>query len=451
MADGESGSGCATPWWSGGTISPEVEVDDHGRDVVGVEGAVAIRVRRIERGLEIGVAEVDVGPAPAATAALLGDQRRLERDVTCEQAEAGVRLRGSVLATAPARGGRGGLAVDRDGCGLAGEAVAQRGETCRDRRDRGGRDDEDAEEREQHEEQAGDDRVRGRDHRRGRQPADPAAAGLHGGAAVGGERGAVQDVDQAARGQDQRAPADRDATRGRALVRVTQHAPGEAEQQEREDPVEGAHGAGDHGADEAAEPGRDVPPHGERDEHGEADEEEAQTIAAVRRVELAGAAPEPADGAAEHVTDPDPDRAEHAPEGAQGPVERRGGGGLPARGRLTRRRRTGRPGRRGRACGGGTRRGRPCGLARAARRGSALASGPGSGIGRRGRTGRHDARLPTPPPPAPHATPVTALGSRVNVPVSGLPAARRHIQRGRVGVRPRRRRGRSSGGGGAGR
>ena len=142
----------------------------------------------------------------------------------------------------------------------------------------------------------------------------------------------------------------------------------------------------------------DAEPHPGADDHGDGEQEEADPVATVGRVELAGAVVHRADQAADHP----PGQGERTEQGAgrePRPGRRRARGAgrrLPGRlggrppGRLARGRGAGRAAARGRgAAGGGT------GLPGAGRAGRGARAG-GRG-GARGRGGRPRARAPGPP------------------------------------------------------
>ena len=215
-------------------------------------------------------------------------------------------------------------------------SARSRAGTWRDRR-RG--DDEQPEHGEHGEQQGRDVRSERGDDRRAGDPAEPAPAVLHRGAAVGGDRGAVGDVPQPAAGEHERAPADDDAPGGGALPGVAQDPPGEGSQQQRHRPVQPAGRAGDHGAQDAADRPGDVPPGGRGDDDRAREEEQPEPVAAYRRVQLARPRPravtEPAGGAAEHVADAQPERPEPPADRQDQPGDRvgtRGCGGVPGGG-----------------------------------------------------------------------------------------------------------------------
>ncbi len=98
-----------------------------------------------------------------------------------------------------------------------------------------------------------------------------------------------------------------------------QQAQAEEEEAERHGIRDAAEGARHHGVDDVAQDTLERPPLPGRDEDGHADEEEADAVAAVLRVQLAGAAADAAHGAAGHVRDAHPgalDRAQRQREPA---------------------------------------------------------------------------------------------------------------------------------------
>src|SRR3954452_6565907 len=100
-------------------------------------------------------------------------------------------------------------------------------------------------------------------------------------------------MDQA-RGRDaEGGEPDRDAVGGLDEVRVPQEPDAEAEEDEWEHERDPAEGPGDHRMHQAAELTGQSPPLPGRDDDGQADEEQAEAVAAVRGVEVAGAGADP--------------------------------------------------------------------------------------------------------------------------------------------------------------
>ena len=182
-------------------------------------------------------------------------------------------------------------------------------------------DDEDAEDGEQHEQGDHDQRAAQQVHQqRGDHEAERAAGLLEvGGVAEPGLGHAVGDVHEAEHAEHQRGPADDLAAGGAVAVGVAQVAPGDEDEQQRDEPGEQPDRAGDHGAGQVADATRQLPPDRGGDDHGEADEEQAGPVAAVLGLELAGGVADLADGRTEHVRDADP-RRDHAP--SQGSKQR---------------------------------------------------------------------------------------------------------------------------------
>ena len=107
--------------------------------------------------------------------------------------------------------------------------------------------------------------------------------------------------------------ADADAGVGRVVLRRAQQADAEEEQGERHGIRDAAEGAGDDGVDDVADRALEGPPLTGGHDDRQADEEEAEPVAAVLRLELAGAGADPADRAAGDVRHAHPG----APDGAQ--------------------------------------------------------------------------------------------------------------------------------------
>ena len=260
-----------------------------------------------------------------------------------------------------------------------------------------------------------------------RNPSQPPPERMRLGA-LGGERRAVEDVDDAAGSEEQRGPADRVAAGGRVVLGVAQDPPGGRGEQEGGRPGEPAHQADDDVVDDRGHRAVEVPPDRRGGQQGAADGEQADAVAPQRGVEVAGAVTDPPHRPADEVGEPEPETAQPAADRADqqrqrsgtagaGGVARRGGAarlGLGARGAGARRGSRRARGRTGRA------------------RSSGRPSGRSSACGRRGPAGRaggraagHPTRLsvrPTHPrdlsrpiphaPPAPHVIRSSALSAR---------------------------------------
>ena len=206
--------------------------------------------------------------------------------------------------------------------------VAQRSETLGDGVDRGGGDNKDTEDQEHDQPQVGQPDPDGGHDRSGDQPADPASGRTQRlGPVTRAGRALGQRPDPARGGQQDPGP-DRQPTSGGALVRVAEYAQRGPEQEQRDHDVQGPDGPGHDGGDEAGQPAVDREPGDSGDDDRQGEQQQADPVAAVRRIEVAGAAPE----RARHPTE---DRGEEQPGTAQRPAELRG-----------------RPGRRGPGCGG---------------------------------------------------------------------------------------------------
>ena len=197
--------------------------------------------------------------------------------------------------------------------------------------------------------------------------------------------------------QAQRAPAD-ELPAGRAVAdRVAQVAPADDEQHQRHQPADLADAAGDRDADGAHDRTAELEPDRGGADDRQREHEEADTVAAVLGLELAGAVADAAGDRADAVGDREPDGGDAPEDGVEEPGDRspagadRAGCGAPvagrrslaasaaARGRLPRRLLL--LARRGSALLPGT----PC----SRRRGPVRRSGPASRTRRGRRTGRH--------------------------------------------------------------
>ena len=182
----------------------------------------------------------------------------------------------------------------------------------------------------------------------------------------------------------------------------------DAEQRQRDEPAEQADRAVDDGAGGLADAAGQAPPDRGGDDDGQADEREAETVATVVGVEVAGGAGDPADDAAEHVGDPEPEalqavaeRAEGTEDGARSAAYGAGCGALRLRRGALARGTTCLAAGRPRLRGAGAPRARPGGA-------------PGRGLGAAGRsrprwgrrTGRHAVGIYA------NATPVTRFPRR---------------------------------------
>ena len=217
----------------------------------------------------------------------------------------------------------GGLGLGR---GAAQCLVAQRGQPGRDLVDGRGRDDQDAEDAEQRQQRHDDVRRLHQVEQQARgDVADGAAGGLQvGGVAELGLRVAVGDVHDAEQAQGEGGPADDLATGGAVALGVAQRAPAGVDEEQRDEPADLADRAGGHRAGELHDPAGQLPPHGGGDDHGEAEEEEADTVSTVLGVEVARRLPDRPRDRADGVGDAEPDGGDTPPERAEGARDRAG-------------------------------------------------------------------------------------------------------------------------------
>ncbi len=206
------------------------------------------------------------------------------------------------------------------------QPVAEVGEPGGDQVDGRRGDDEYAEEGEQR--QQGHDDVR-RPQQVEQQAGDDVpdrAAGLPQVGRVAGHRGraAVGDVHDAERPEAERGPADQLPPDRAVVDGVAQVAPADVHEQQRDQPADLAHRAGDDGARDLHGLAGQLPPHGRGGDHGQAEHEQAEAVAAVFGLEVAGRAADAAGGGSDEVGDADPDGGECASEGAEGAEDRPG-------------------------------------------------------------------------------------------------------------------------------
>ncbi len=154
--------------------------------------------------------------------------------------------------------------------------AAQPGEAFRHPVQRGARDHQQAEPADQREQRGRDPGGDRRDQRGRGEEADEAPGRLDRPRAVGRRRGAVRDVHQAEHAHGQRQPADDDPPGLRVPVRVPQVTPGEQGEQDRQQPGHRAEPAADHVGHQLAGDIVHVPPGGGGDDHGRAEEGEAE-------------------------------------------------------------------------------------------------------------------------------------------------------------------------------
>ena len=276
-------------------------------------------------------------------------------------------------------------------------AVAGRGQPLGDLVERSGGDDQDAEDAEEQQERHHDVRRAEQVEEEGGDDVADGAAALAQRAGVAGDRlrVALGDVHDAEQPQAERAPAD-DLPAGRAVAdRVAQVAPADDQQHQRHQPADLADGAGDGDADRAHDRAAELEPDRGGADDRQREDEEADTVAAVLGLEVAGAVADPAGDRADAVGDREPDGGDAAEDGVEEPGDRSPAGAdgagcrapvaagrtapAAARGRLPRRLLL--LARRGSALLPGT----PC----SRRRGPLRRSGPASRTRRGRRTGRH--------------------------------------------------------------
>ncbi len=193
--------------------------------------------------------------------------------------------------------------------------VECRPDAQRDRVDRRTGDYQCAEDREQHQERRCDV-LREQVGQERRHDVPDRAAGLlqAPGVRVSRPRDAVGDVHQAEHAEGDRRPADHLASGRAVAVRVTQGAEGDEQKHQRDGPAEHADAAADHGPYCVADRAGQLPPDRGGHDDGQADQGEAGTVAAVRRIEVPRAVADAADHAADQMRDPDPGLHEAAAE-----------------------------------------------------------------------------------------------------------------------------------------
>ena len=199
--------------------------------------------------------------------------------------------------------------------------------------------DEQAEDRKQGKEYAGHDGAERCRDRRGRHPAGDASPGGQRVEAVARGRRALHEMPQTCCGEQKCQSTDDEPAVGDVILRIAQCPPADDQQQDRHGDVEGAEEVRRHGAKTRGEPAIDAEPHGGGDDDGESDEEQAQAIATMHVVEIAGAVPDPACSASDGVGDTQPqgrqgatDRGEPPGQGAWPAAGRTSGGRLAGRG-----------------------------------------------------------------------------------------------------------------------
>ena len=277
-------------------------------------------------------------------------RRREQRAVVGRVAHERVDLVGRVeVGTAPAaahRPGRG-LVVLR---ALAAQGpVAGRGQPRRHLVERSGGDDQDAEDAEEQQDRHHDVRRAEQVEQQGGDDVADRAAALAQRAGVAGDRlrVALGDVHDAEQPQAERAPAD-ELPAGRAVAdRVAQVAPADHEQHQRHQPADLADAAGDRDADRAHDRTAELEPDRGGADDRQREHEEADTVAAVLGLEVAGAVADPAGDRADAVGDREPDGGDAPEDGVEEPGDRspagadRAGCRAPVAGGRTRRLRRG--------------------------------------------------------------------------------------------------------------
>ena len=236
----------------------------------------------------------------------------------------------------------GGLVVlGLGGRGAAQGLVAQLGEPGRDLVDGRRGDDEDAEDRQQRQQRHDDVRRLHEVEQQARGDVADGAAGLLevGGVAEHRLRVAVGDVHDAEQPEREGGPPDDLAAGGTVALGVAQGAPAGVDEEQRHEPADLADRARRHRAGEVHDPAGQLPPHGGGDDHGEAEEEQADAVAAVLGVEVAGGLPDRPRDRADGVGDAEPHGCDTSPEHAEAARDRTGavadGTGRRARARTT--------------------------------------------------------------------------------------------------------------------
>ena len=181
------------------------------------------------------------------------------------------------------------------------QPVAQLAQTGRNHPDRCSRHDQEPEEPQQQQQGDGPHGLdRGNDRARGQEP-DDAAGVTHPERTVGRAWQAGGNVNQAGCGDGQRRRADRESVRRGLVPRCTQEPDTEQQQGDRGGIGDPTEGPGDDGVDDLAGRALQPPPLAGGDQDGQCEQEQADAVAAVLRLELAGTVPDPAHGPAGHM------------------------------------------------------------------------------------------------------------------------------------------------------
>ncbi len=192
------------------------------------------------------------------------------------------------------------------------EAHSEQPQPLRDGVDRGRRDDQQPEDRHQHEQRYGQD-VAHRVRQRGRRsPADEAAGVPYGLHAVGAGGRTAGHVDLAEHADDERGQADHDAAVGLGLLGMADEPYGDDREQYRHEQVEPAEGTGHQHLDEIADGAAQVRPGSGGDDQREAEQQQRDSVLAMRRVEVLRTLPYATEHRADGVRDAQPDRAHQA-------------------------------------------------------------------------------------------------------------------------------------------
>ena len=197
---------------------------------------------------------------------------------------------------------------------VAEQPVAGLGELGRHLVERRRGDDEDAEEGEQREQRHHDVLRAEQVEQQARDDVADRAAGAAqvAGVAEHGLRVALGDLDDAEDAEGERGPADDLAAGGAVVLGVAHGAPPDVEERERDEEADLADRALDHGAGGVHDRAGQLPPDGGGDDDGDAEEEQADAVAAVLGLEVAGGVPDAAGDRADAVGDRQPDRGDPA-------------------------------------------------------------------------------------------------------------------------------------------
>ena len=131
--------------------------------------------------------------------------------------------------------------------------------------------------------------------------------------------------------QDQGTEPDADTTAGLGVLGMAQQAQAEPQQDERHDEADPPERTGDDRVHHETDLAAQTPPLDRGHHDGQADQGQADAVAAVRRVEVAGARADPARQPADQVGEAEPDAAQAAADPAQDDGADAGGpGGAPA-------------------------------------------------------------------------------------------------------------------------